>query len=200
MHAPTQLRARRTIDRILAAAEALFDRDGYDATTLRALAEHAGLSTGAIYQWFPGKAAVAEALAERHVETLGQALLARARDGGESWRALIAAVLTAACDAHAAHPRAHRFLYGRAPRTDAVRAALDSLERGLEETLATRLVTEEALDATEARHRAALAVRAGNALLHGYVLDDGLPGDLRARLGRAIAAVVRVAGPGSHEA
>ncbi|MEE4299713.1 MAG: TetR/AcrR family transcriptional regulator [Pseudomonadales bacterium] len=194
MKAPTQPRARQTIDRILDAAELLFDRDGFDATTLRALAEEADLSTGAIYQWFPGKAAIAEALAERHVETAGQALLARASNAEEGWRALIADVLTAACDAHAAHPRAHRFLYERAPRIGPVQAALDALERGLEETLIARLVAEEALDESEARHRAALAVRAGDALLHGYVLDDALPDDLPARLQRAIEAVVRIAG------
>lgn len=194
MKAPTQLRARQTIDRILDAAERLFDRDGYDATTLRTLAEAAGLSTGAIYQWFPGKAAVAEALAERHVELLGGELLARAEAGAESWQGLVTAVMSAALDAHGRHPRAHRFLFERAPRTPQVTASLDALERGLEALLAARLADEERLAESEALHRAALAVRAGNALLHGYVLDENLPGDAKARLDRTIDAVLRLAG------
>ncbi len=198
MKAPIQLRARQTIDRILDAAERLFDRDGYDATTLRTLAEEAGISTGGIYQWFPGKAAVAEALAERHLALLGGELLARAEAGADSWRTLVHAVLSAAAEAHASHPRAHRFLFERAPRTEQLTAALDALERDLEAQLAARLAEEEHLLGVEARHRAALAVRAGNALLHGYVLDESLPGDIPDRLDRAIDAVIRIAGEGGR--
>lgn len=49
-------------DKILEAAVGLFVAQGYDRTTLREIARTAGLSTGAIYIYFPTKAAILQAL------------------------------------------------------------------------------------------------------------------------------------------
>lgn len=48
-------KAEETRGRILAAALALFRRDGYDKTTMRAVAAKAGVSTGSAYHYFSSK-------------------------------------------------------------------------------------------------------------------------------------------------
>lgn len=48
--------------RLLAAAVRLFSRQGYSATSVRALASEAGVSLGLLYHYFPSKEAVLQAL------------------------------------------------------------------------------------------------------------------------------------------
>jgi AcrR family transcriptional regulator len=59
--------AAQTRERICAAAEALFLRDGYASTSLRAVAKQAGVSEATIYLTFPGKAALLDAVILRAV-------------------------------------------------------------------------------------------------------------------------------------
>ena len=55
-----QARARRRA--VVVAAEALFERDGFRATTIAAVAERAGVSAESIYKGFGTKAALAKAV------------------------------------------------------------------------------------------------------------------------------------------
>ncbi|MBV7481876.1 TetR/AcrR family transcriptional regulator [Bordetella sp. BOR01] len=65
---------------ILDAAQRVFQRDGLEKTTVRAIAKEAGCTTGAIYPWFGGKEAIYAELLEASLERLhGQ--LERALDG-----------------------------------------------------------------------------------------------------------------------
>lgn len=56
---------RGTDDRILASAEKLFSRHGYDAVTNQQIAADAGLTIGALYHYFHGKDAVYAATIQR---------------------------------------------------------------------------------------------------------------------------------------
>jgi AcrR family transcriptional regulator len=53
--AEPERKGERTKERIVAAALALFRRDGYEATTMRAVAEEAGVSLGNAYYYFASK-------------------------------------------------------------------------------------------------------------------------------------------------
>jgi AcrR family transcriptional regulator len=53
---PTAQASAETHERLLAVARAAFARDGFDATTNRQLAAAAGITTGAIYHYYPSKA------------------------------------------------------------------------------------------------------------------------------------------------
>lgn len=57
-----------TRSQILDAAETIFPRRGYHQASVEEIAEQAGLSTGAVYSNFDGKADLCLALYERHVE------------------------------------------------------------------------------------------------------------------------------------
>lgn len=65
---PRQSRARNTVDAILeAAARLVDDTTGPSATTTR-IAHVAGVSIGSLYQYFPGKEALFDAMIERAIE------------------------------------------------------------------------------------------------------------------------------------
>jgi AcrR family transcriptional regulator len=61
-----QARGERRIAEILTAAGQVFAESGYSATTTNAIAARAGVSPGTLYQYFPNKEAIADALAERY--------------------------------------------------------------------------------------------------------------------------------------
>ena len=55
---------------ILKAAGLVFDAVGYGDTTTNAIAAKAGISPGSLYQFFPNKEAIANALAQRYTQEL----------------------------------------------------------------------------------------------------------------------------------
>jgi AcrR family transcriptional regulator len=63
---PVQARSRERVERILDAAGQLLAEDGYDAVKTNAIAKRAGVSIGSVYQFFPNRFAIFNALAERY--------------------------------------------------------------------------------------------------------------------------------------
>ncbi|SDE64133.1 transcriptional regulator, TetR family [Terriglobus roseus] len=68
--APQQDRATKRVEAFLGAAESLFVEQGYEGTTMTAVAERAGSSIGALYSYFPDKVALARALASQYADAL----------------------------------------------------------------------------------------------------------------------------------
>lgn len=65
---PQQQRSQKRVEKILDAAAILFDEVGFEATTTHAIAERADTAVGSLYQFFPDKLAIFNALELRHVE------------------------------------------------------------------------------------------------------------------------------------
>src|SRR5882672_9002926 len=65
---PSQERSRKRALRILDAAARVFGTVGYEAATTEAIAKAAGTSIGSLYQFFPNKHALFDAIANRHLE------------------------------------------------------------------------------------------------------------------------------------
>jgi AcrR family transcriptional regulator len=57
-----QPRARETVERLLAAAQRIVERDGFDAATVPAIAAEAGVAVGTVYKRFPDKDALIRSL------------------------------------------------------------------------------------------------------------------------------------------
>lgn len=96
--APPASKGERTKERIVAAALELFRRDGYEATTMRAVAEAAGVSLGNAYYYFASKdqllAAFYHEVHEAHVALAAPVLAAE-----KTLRARLRGVLLAKLDA-----------------------------------------------------------------------------------------------------
>ena len=67
---PQQVRGERRVAELLEAAAAVFVEVGYEAATMTAMAERAGASIGALYQYFPNKEAVVRALRAQYGEEM----------------------------------------------------------------------------------------------------------------------------------
>jgi AcrR family transcriptional regulator len=65
---PLQDRSRKRVEQILDAAARVFLEKGYDAATTEEIARLAGTSIGSVYQFFPNKLAIFNAIALRYVE------------------------------------------------------------------------------------------------------------------------------------
>jgi AcrR family transcriptional regulator len=72
---PRQARSQERVNRILDVAEELFIADGYTATTTNAIAARATVPIGSLYQFFPDKSAILQALALRYNSLLRQRLI-----------------------------------------------------------------------------------------------------------------------------
>ena len=73
-HVPKQSRGERKVDQILRSAEEVFAAVGYEHATTNAVAQHAGVSIGSLYQFFASKDALLEAMAQRYLDQTRKAL------------------------------------------------------------------------------------------------------------------------------
>ncbi len=73
---PRQARSQERVSQILDVAEQMFITEGYSATTTNAIATRAQVSIGSLYQFFPDKKAIVQALAIRYGKLLHQRFMA----------------------------------------------------------------------------------------------------------------------------
>ncbi|WP_156689859.1 TetR/AcrR family transcriptional regulator [Mycobacterium sp. Marseille-P9652] len=85
---------------ILAAARRCFVRDGFHGTSMQDLVNEAGISSGAVYRYFPSKDAVIEAIAADNLEQVVSVIRQSVADGLPA-EAAIAAVLEFVTERHA---------------------------------------------------------------------------------------------------
>jgi AcrR family transcriptional regulator len=91
---PVQGRSVARVGRMLDACATLVDEVGYDGLTTTLLAERAGVAIGSVYQFFPDKRAIVQALTLRSLEGYLERLGARLGDEGIAhwWDAVDAAI------------------------------------------------------------------------------------------------------------
>jgi AcrR family transcriptional regulator len=80
MRAPRLERGRARVAALLAAAARVFAEKGYEAATMTEIAATAGAAIGSLYQFFPTKAALAEALQIERLAALTE-VMARVQTG-----------------------------------------------------------------------------------------------------------------------
>lgn len=141
-HPPTatprrQPRGQRRIDQLLDAADTVFAHLGYERATTNAICAQAGVSPGTLYQFFPNKPAIAEALAARYLEHLPRTHqtafdIASARG---PLTELIAHVVDPFISLHRQGPGLEALLTGSVI-SDELTASIDSLKQHVEKSLA----------------------------------------------------------------
>jgi AcrR family transcriptional regulator len=124
---PRQARSRVTVEAILDAAAHILGERGWAGLTTNVVAEVAGVSIGSLYQYFPNKLALVEAVRRRHFEEVLAALRAGA-DEALARPARIAALAEGMIAAHSRYPAAYRVLIEESPRGEDARAFHDEFE------------------------------------------------------------------------
>jgi AcrR family transcriptional regulator len=125
---PRQARSRAMTDAILDAAAHILGERGWAGLTTNAVAEVAGASIGSVYQYFPNKLALIEAVRRRHLDQV-LAVLRMAADDKITRTQRVAALVDGMIAVHSRYPAAHRVLLEESPRGDDSRGAHDFFEK-----------------------------------------------------------------------
>jgi len=113
---PQQARSRALIQRVLDAAEDLLADEGVEALTTTRIAAEADVAVGSLYQYFPDKGAIVDALAGRYLEEF-EGLMAdlAARAAAERWQGdeLVDRLIDAYADRYRREPGYRALWFGR---------------------------------------------------------------------------------------
>lgn len=90
---PKQKRSKKRYAHILETAAKLFEQEGIDTISTNHIADKAEVSIGSLYQFFPNKEAIIEALIENYITDLG-AMFPTEIDTNQSLETTIRQVLT----------------------------------------------------------------------------------------------------------
>lgn len=82
---PVQGRSVARVQRMLDTCAAIVDEVGYEGLTTTVLAERAGVAIGSVYQFFPDKRAIVQALAHRNLAAYLDRLSDRLAIGVDNW-------------------------------------------------------------------------------------------------------------------
>ena len=139
---PRQARAQERIERILDSAEQAFADFGYEGATTNLIASRAETSIGSLYEFFPNKEAIAKALADRYIVTIGGLYASEIVDLPGVWGDAIVERVVAALDRfYRDHPGAVPLLNGRfssAELAEAGELLQHAMVRQIERVLAAR--------------------------------------------------------------
>lgn len=125
---PKQARSRATVDAIVVAATRVLGQRGWSAFTTNEVAAVAGVSIGSLYQYFPDKLSLADAIRRRHFDEVLDALRRVAVSEttlDEDAASLVLGMLAV----HGAYPALHRALLEEVPRGEGSRAGAADFER-----------------------------------------------------------------------
>jgi AcrR family transcriptional regulator len=125
--APRQQRSRATVDALIEAGAHVLAARGWTRFTTNEVARVAGASIGSLYQYFPDKLALAEAIRARHLDAV-LAVLPDPAERGDAIRleTRVAQVIDGIITIHCADQRLHRVLLDEVPL--AQRASLEAFE------------------------------------------------------------------------
>jgi AcrR family transcriptional regulator len=160
------------VESILSAAARVFVREGYARASTNRIAAAAGISVGSLYQYFPGKDAIAVALLRRHRARVVETVARHLADIEEaSLEVRVRELFKALLEAQGLDPGLHRVLIEHVLRTSA-RAEMIGFEDRLEAVVVEKLRdAREDILATDLELAAFVLVRTVIALTHAAVVD-----------------------------
>jgi AcrR family transcriptional regulator len=113
---PRQARAQQTVEYILDAAAYILAKRGLDGFTTNHVAERAGVNISSLYQYFPDKHAILEALQVRHRVAPAEKHAARIEQLRDlPLRQVVESVVDAAIEEHASNPKMHKLFLETLP-------------------------------------------------------------------------------------
>lgn len=122
---PRQARSRATVDAIVQAGARVLGDQGWAGFTTNKVAEVAGVSIGSLYQYFPDKLSLIEAVRSHHFEDVLR-VIRKAMDREKPVRQFAEALVDGMIDAHLEHPALHRVMLDEVPGHADARAAHDT--------------------------------------------------------------------------
>lgn len=125
--APRQARSRATLEVIVTAGAHVLDTRGWSGFTTNEVARIAGVSIGSVYQYFPNKLALVDAIRRQHFDDV-LAVLQRACVRESAPERLIACLVSDLIAVHRNYPTLHRTLLDL-PAMEETKAAYDAFQK-----------------------------------------------------------------------
>jgi AcrR family transcriptional regulator len=163
---PAQRRSAERVQRMLDACAEILDEDGYDGLTTTRIAQRAEVAIGSVYQFFPDKRAVAQALALRNLDRFGERVSRRlAEDDFDHWSDTVGAIIEIFVDMHRTVPGFRVLRFGDVADVNLLDAAADN--NSVVADRLRRLIVERfgVADTPELARALAISVEAGDAVL-----------------------------------
>lgn len=174
---PRQARSRARLAQILAAADAILATEGVEALTVRRIAERAGVPVGSLYQFFPDKGSVVDAVARAYIAEFDAAVesLVKSAASGD-WSDPVGRIVDEFVALYRSHPGYVALWSGRHLSPELARA--DEANNQLIAMGVQRVLTEHAgvADGPMLELAAQIAVRTADALLQ-YAFSLSPDGD-----------------------
>nr|WP_137132573.1 TetR/AcrR family transcriptional regulator [Rhizobium sp. FY34] len=117
---PRQARSRATVETIVQAGARILSDEGWAGFTTNRIAELAGVSIGSLYQYFPDKLSLVDAIRHRHLDD-SMAVMRSIRADALSSAEFAAQLVPAVVAAHSVYPGLHRVLLDEAPSSEEYR-------------------------------------------------------------------------------
>ncbi|CAD5247331.1 TetR family transcriptional regulator [Bosea sp. 62] len=124
---PRQARSRATVEAVVEAGARILSEQGWGGFTTNKVADAAGVSIGSLYQYFPDKLSLVDAIRRRHIDDSLDAVR-RALAGTQSLAEFVEALVANLIAAHSIHPGLHRVLLDEAPGLEAYRDQNSEIE------------------------------------------------------------------------
>lgn len=117
---PRQARSRATVETIIQAGAHILSEKGWAGFTTNRVAERAGVSIGSLYQYFPDKLSLVDAIRHRHMDD-SISVMRNLRAEGLPPAEFAAQLVQATVAAHSVCPGLHRVLLDEAPSSEEYR-------------------------------------------------------------------------------
>ncbi|MBL8632382.1 MAG: TetR family transcriptional regulator [Myxococcales bacterium] len=167
---PTQERSKQLVDSLLSATANILVRRGYEGLTTNRVADEAGVSVGSLYQYFPNKESLVEALIRRWSDGLMETIADHYLEvRNESIETAVDTMVRAALDSTRVDAKLHRILTQQIPNVNAL-PALELFNRRMSERVASWLELHREELEVEDLHLAAEIVVMTLAGLSDYAL------------------------------
>ncbi len=114
---PRQARSRATVETIVQAGARILSDEGWAGFTTNRVAELAGVSIGSLYQYFPDKLSLVDAIRNRHLDD-SIAVMRKIRPDELSPAEFAVQLVQAMVAAHSVYPGLHRVLLDEAPSSE----------------------------------------------------------------------------------
>lgn len=181
---------------ILEAAARCFVRDGFHGASMRAICAEAGLSAGAVYNYFPSKDAIIEGMAEWEREEIGE-LAAYMRDEVNALTALVEGARTMVAETTAFDAQLYAELIAEAGRNPSMAARFKETDDALKALLLETIERGQADGTVTDRHSAQDLLAMTMAIYEGLIGRIGHSTDAKpkALANLAATAIARLLSP-----
>ncbi|MCW2913263.1 MAG: transcriptional regulator, TetR family [Actinomycetia bacterium] len=163
---PAQRRSAERVQRMVDACAEILDETGYDGLSTTRIAQRAGVAIGSVYQFFPDKRAVAQALAQRNLEIFGERISVRLTEGEFAhWSDAVGAIIEIFVDMHRTVPGFRVLRFGDVADLNLLDDSADNNSVVADRLRALIVSAFGVPDGTDLALALAISVEAGDAVL-----------------------------------